>query len=194
MLSEDLSKLSILGKEVVSTYDKGVFCSPQREDTAALSPCTHEEADTRIIVHYVDALKRGHRKIMIRTVDTDVVVLSIAAFALHPADELWIAFGTGAHYRFLPVHHYATTLGPLKSRALPYFHAFTGCDTVSFMAGRGKKTAWDVWMAFDDATKAFLELSAFPPRNIPEVTVATLERFTVLLYDRTSGHMEVSMF
>ena len=154
MLSENLSQLSVLGQEVVSTYDQDIFCSPERKDTAALSSCSHEEADTLIIVHYVDALKRGHSKIMIRTVDTDVVVLSIAAFALYPADELWIAFGTGAHYRYLPIHQYAVALGPVKSRALPDCHAFTGSDTVSFITGRGKKTAWDVWMTFDNATEA----------------------------------------
>ena len=47
-------------------------------------------------------------------------------------------------------------------------------------------------MAFGEATEAFLELSVFPPQTIEDGTMATLERFTVLLYDRTSGHLKVS--
>ena len=57
------------------------------------------------------------------------------------------------------------------------------------MADRGKETALDVWMAFDDATDAFLKLPAFPPRDTPEVTVTILEIFTVLFSGRASGHM-----
>ena len=78
---------------------------------------------------------------MIRTVDTDVVVLSITSYFLLAVDDLWIAFGTGNNFRYLAAHQYASALGPDKARALPMFHAITGCDTVSSFAGRGKKTA-----------------------------------------------------
>ena len=47
-------------------------------------------------------------------------------------------------------------------------------------------------MAFGEATEAFLELSVFPPQTIEDGTMATLERFTVLLYGRTSGDLKVS--
>ena len=40
----------------------------------------HEEADTRIMLHVYDSLASGSRKIMIRTVDTDVVVILIGEF------------------------------------------------------------------------------------------------------------------
>ena len=45
--------------------------------TNNLQPCSHEEADTRIFVHVLDAIEQGHSKVMIRTVDTDVVILAI---------------------------------------------------------------------------------------------------------------------
>ena len=37
--------------------------------------CSHEEADTRIVVHIVHALQQGMRKIEIRTVDTHIIVI-----------------------------------------------------------------------------------------------------------------------
>ncbi|KAK3867204.1 hypothetical protein Pcinc_027321 [Petrolisthes cinctipes] len=44
-------------------------------------------------------------------------------------DELWIAFGTGKNYRYIPAHEIAASLGPQKARALPVFYAMTGFDT-----------------------------------------------------------------
>ena len=40
------------------------------------------------------------RKLHLRTVDTDVVVLAIAMFNHLNADELWLAFGTKSHFRY----------------------------------------------------------------------------------------------
>lgn len=62
----------------------------------------------------------------------------------------------------------------------------TGCDTVSGFAGHGKKTAWDVWMSYNKATAAFLQLAVCPD-DIPDDSLAVLVRLIVLLYDRTSG-------
>ena len=38
------------------------------------------EADTTIVLHVHDSLERGSRKIMIRTVDKDVIVILIGHF------------------------------------------------------------------------------------------------------------------
>ncbi|KAK2170045.1 hypothetical protein NP493_1165g00025 [Ridgeia piscesae] len=53
-------------------------------------------------------------------------------------------------------------LGPDRCVALPMFHAFTGCDTVSCFGGRDKRTAWDMWNAYDEVTPAFCALAATP--------------------------------
>ena len=87
----------------------------------------------------MDAIEKGYRQIMLRTVDTDVVVLAVSTVVLLENTQLWIAFGTGKHLRYIPAHQIATSLGVEKARALPMFHAFTGCDTVSSFAGKGKK-------------------------------------------------------
>ena len=78
-----------------------------------------------------------------QTVDTDVVVLVVAAAqGLKAGDELQLASGTGKCLRYLAAHEISAAHGPEKARALPVFHALTGCDTVSSFAGQGKKTAW----------------------------------------------------
>ena len=43
-----------------------------------LSPCTHKEANTRMLLHAADGVKQGRQKIVIGTADTDVVVLAVS--------------------------------------------------------------------------------------------------------------------
>lgn len=176
-------KLLVTSKQLISTNGLEVVCIPPR-GTSHLAPCNHEEADTRMILHLADAVNEGFHKILLRTVDSDVVVLCVAAAAKIDV-ELWVAFGMGKHFRYIPAHEIAASLGPDKSQALPMFHAYTGCDTVSSFATRGKKTAWDTWKAYEEATPTFLSLST-GPALVSDSDIAVLERFTILLYDRTS--------
>ena len=83
------------------------------------------------------------------------------------------------------------SIGPSKSQVLSMFHAYTGCDTVSSFATRGKKSAWDTWRVFEEVTATFLVLST-EPDQVNDDDVATLERFTILLYDRTSSSVNVN--
>lgn len=164
------------------------MCSPVREDISYLSPCTHEEADTRLLLHATDAGRNGYQKVMIRTVDTDVVVLCISLFTQMNLQELWIAFGTGKNFRFIPVHTIVQALGPEKAISLLMFHSFTGCDQVSFFMGKGKKTAWETTKIYPDVVEAFASLGRVPPtEQILNNYMPTIERFVVLMYDRTSS-------
>ena len=179
----------VITKEIVTTSGSDVLCIPT-QDTSCLTPCDHEEADTRIIVHLADAVNKGYKKILVRTVDTDVVVLAVAAAAKVDIEELWIAFGTAKSFRHIPAHEIAKSLGPSKSIALPMFHAYTGCDMVSSFGTKGKKTAWTTWTNYEDLTPTLLTLSA-GPAHIKDEDVAVLERFTILLYDRTSTMVKI---
>ena len=106
-------------------------------------------------------------------------------------NEVWVAFGTGKNFRYLAAHQIAASLGTEKSLALPMFHALTGCDTVSGFVGHGKKTAWTIWNSFPDLTAALLEL-AHAPAEISEQCMHIIERFVILIYDRTSTCTDVN--
>ena len=64
-------------------------------------------------------------------------------------------------------------------------------NTVSFFAGRGKKTAWDIWGVFPELTATLLILSS-SPEVVDSACLAVIERFVVLLYDRTSNLTKVN--
>jgi hypothetical protein len=191
-----LSKVLLLAfreedKEVVLTDGNGVLSTHLLEDLNTLAPCSHEEADTRMLLHVSHASQHGHHQILIRTVDTDVVVLAVFVTSQLPSGcELWLAFGTGKNFRYLAAHEMAACLGPEMSCSLPMFHALTGCDTVSNFAGHGKKRAWSTWKSLPELTDALLMLTN-GPSEIPDDAMKTIERFVILLYDRTSTYTEV---
>lgn len=97
-------------------------------------------------------MRRGSHTLILRTVDTDVVVLAIAVYARLSSEALalWIQMGTGKHVRYIAVHELMDVLGPEKATSYTYmatslqyyylFHAFTGCDTLLFL-GEGRKHA-----------------------------------------------------
>ena len=107
-------------------------------DISKLSSCTHEEADTRLLLHTVECFRQGFNRVMIRTVDTDLMVIAISTFQQLGISELWIALGTGKNFRYVPIHDIVKELGPTRAGSLIAFHVFTGCDQTSSFAGRGK--------------------------------------------------------
>ena len=154
--------------------------------------CTHEEADTRIVVHVLDAAKNGCKKIVVRTVDMDVLVILVGQFheikERHPSLELWLAFGVGKDFTMYSINEVCSKFEKYICQALPVFHAFTGCDTTSSFHGKGKKTAWEAWKAYPDISST-VKVMADHPFAAVEVNsqiVRQLERFTVVLYDKTS--------
>ena len=151
-------------KHLVITDGESVLSKPLLLDLALLAPCSHEEDDSRMLLHVSHAANHGHHNILIKTVDIDVVVLAVSvAQGLLPEDELWLAFGTGNSFRYLAAHEIAAGLGPESAQALPMFHTLTGCDTASSFAGHGKKTAWTILTVLPELTNALLlKLSSAP--------------------------------
>ena len=136
--------------------------------------------------------KHGHHKIMVQTVDTDVVMMAVSvAQGFQPEDELCLAFGTGKYFLYLAAHELAAGLGPQKAWALPMFHALTGCDTISSFAGHGKRSARAIWNVSPELTDALLQLSS-APSEIPEYVMQSIERFVILRYGRTSTCTDIN--
>ena len=160
--------------------------------------CNHEEADTRIVVHLLHALEHGMRTIKVRTADSDVIAILVGAFfdltSTHPSADIWVAFGTGKHCRFYSINTICTSIGEPRSRALPVFHAFSGSDTTSAFRGRGKKSAWQAWQAYEEVTQTFTFLAAHPFEHLRADSdhFQKIERLTVVLYDKASPQSSVN--
>ena len=178
------------GKVLVTTKGKSVAATATL-DASNLHPCTHEEADYRMMLHCAHAHQSGLRKIMVHATDTDVLVLTITTVRVLDGCEIWLAFGHGRIFRYIAVHTIAAVLGHERSKGLLFMHAISGCDTVSSFSGIGKKTVWDVWKSLPHLTPLFSQLSETPD-EITESDMEKIERFVVLLYSRTSPIVTVN--
>ena len=64
-------------------------------------PCDHEEADTRIALHLFSAVRSDARNLLVRTVDSDVIVILVGLFShFHQDTNICVAFGTGKFFRY----------------------------------------------------------------------------------------------
>ena len=99
----------------------------------------HEKADTRIFLHAKDAASTVEA-IGVVSEDTDVFTLAVAKANIIGV-PIYQKRGTQNRTRFLNITDISSILGSDVSACLPGLHAFTGCDTVSAFAGKGKVTA-----------------------------------------------------
>ena len=183
-------QLHTLANHVTFLVGNAVVCKGTDQP---MQCCHQEEADTRICVHVNDALRRGAHNILVSTVDTDVVVLLVSIYhQLHIAFSyfnIWVGFGTGSHFRYYHINSICQNLGVQICQALPYFHAFTGCDTTSQFLGKGKKSAWESCKAYPDAFKAFILATDHPFQmlDLESFEMEILERYVCVLYDKTTS-------
>lgn len=143
-LAARVRSLRLPDSEVICMAALDVIGSTTKE---GMAPCNHKKTDTHIFVQTKHASVNGMKRTLIRTVDTDVVILDV--------EELWIASEVGKHLHYLSIHKIASSLNTEQCEGLPSFHALTGCDTVSLFSGKGKKTAFQAWKCFTEATKLF---------------------------------------
>ena len=55
-----------------------IICNDKQKSLESVSPCLHEEADTRIFVHARDAAIGGSKALVIKANDTDIVVIAVS--------------------------------------------------------------------------------------------------------------------
>lgn len=158
----------------------GCKCKATTQDVNHLQS-NHEEADTKLILHAIDAAANGATQINIHSPDTDVFVLSIRR---HPqlSKETYFVTGTGQRRRKISLRPIYEALGPNKAAALPAFHAFTGADNTGSFSGKGKLTCWKAFSNVkDEVIQAFIKLGTteYPDED----TIKGLEEYVCKLYD-----------
>lgn len=101
------------GKQLFTTILSDCMSSLAVADVGASAPSTHEEVDTRMVLHVAAATDAGHRQVSVRTSDSYVVVLGVSTFVIlgQKIDELWIAFRMRRNFRYIPMHVMAHGLG-----------------------------------------------------------------------------------
>ena len=102
---------------------------------------------------------------------------NLPLWELAGVEELWIDFGVGKNRRYYPIHDITATLGEMKCKALNFFHAFTGCDQVSFFSQCGKTKAWKAWSGLPEITEIFVTLGSKPSVDDVTKSMPLIEKF-----------------
>ncbi|KAK3753762.1 hypothetical protein QZH41_016442, partial [Actinostola sp. cb2023] len=109
--------------------------------------------------------------------------------------------GSGGEYRniqadhktrvkYIDVSRVVESVGPNVCRSLPGLHAFTGCDTVSAFAGRGKVAAYRIVTRSAEFQETFQQLGM--EWNLSDDLYRSLQKFTCTMYCRNPGTSDVN--
>ena len=104
---------------------------------------THEEADTRLLLHAAHAARDAPPCIVVRSPDTDVAIIS--CFAQRDiAAPVYFRTGTKHRTRFVDISAVTHGFSSDMCSALLGVHALTGCDSTSAFVGKGKAAAFQL--------------------------------------------------
>ena len=142
---------------------------------------THEEADTRLLLHTSHAASDGYAAIVIRSPDTDVAILTVSLANRIPS-HIYFRTGTKSRTRFIDINAVRANLGNGVSDSLLGFHALTGCDTTSAFRRRGKKAAFDIFRDDQDGILCRGLQRLGQELDVPDDVYAICETFVCRMY------------
>ena len=158
-------------------------------DSARINFCTSEEADARLVRHAINCVETGYDPVVVRTVDTDVLVLMISYYPFmsdinNGTRVLTLMGNNWSSIKVYDINALASEIGYSVCKGLPFFYAFTGCDTVSSMYHCSKTNFWDELFKqpnIPQLLSVFAELST-QPIEVTSEQVDILEIFLVRVY------------
>ncbi|KAL8624130.1 hypothetical protein ACOMHN_036133 [Nucella lapillus] len=175
-----LEKLGHLHKALFVTCEEQCFrFSAVRCREVPELQCVQEEADGRLLLHASHAAEAGYEAVMISSNDTDVLVLNIAFCGAIKA-PLYQRSGTSTRTELIDIGKVASSLGPSVCTALLGLHAYTGCDSVSSFAGKGKVAALKMLKSNENVQQTFSDLGK--DWELSGELFEKLEQFTCKLY------------
>ena len=135
---------------MVATYKDTVLCSTSIETLdshdISITHCQSEEADQRLIWHTLHCISAQYKKIAVRTVYTDVLILLVSYVS--QIYDICTDVNIYAHMVNSACEYYDVIsaifdLGKETCNILTFFNAFTRCKTVSSFFSKGNYRAWD---------------------------------------------------
>jgi hypothetical protein len=139
---------------------------------------SQEEADGRLLLHANNAAAAGYQAVIISSPDTDVFILCLH-FQKYIKASLFQKCGNKNRTKLLDIKKIVSHVGEEVCETLIGLHAFTGCDSVSAFAGKGKVSALKK-INCEDTKEVFSKLGS--DWNLSDENMKALEIFTCSLY------------
>ena len=138
-------------------------------------------------------ISKGIQEICVRTGDSDVLVILLGFMVTflnqNSNIQLYADYNNGKNRKIIDVTSCYNNLGSDISRALLFFHCFTGADATCSFFKKSKKSWFTVWMQVqfkEELTSAFIKLSSCPSSETVETSINTIEQFVISGYGNPS--------
>lgn len=145
---------------------------------------TQEEANTHLLLYTLHAARDGYKAAVICSEDTDVFIISLA---MHSTMDISIyqKFGTKSRTRYADIDKIGRSQGQGVCDSLIGLQAFTGCDSISCFAGKGKLFALKL-LKKDQSNQAFKQLGQC--WEVSDEVFEKLQQFTCAMYAGSSSN------
>ncbi|KAJ8390648.1 hypothetical protein AAFF_G00102540 [Aldrovandia affinis] len=148
-----------------------------------------EEADTRMTLHAAHATEEGYCAVVVTADDTNVLLLCLA-FSADISCPLFQNCRTKNRVRYLDITKLRQALGDCVCNAVIGMYAYTGCDTLSAFAGRGKLRALKLIMRSEHFQEVFLKLGQSGELSMD--LFEKLQAFTCKLYTASTTTEDIN--
>ena len=150
--------LSILKcNEIILSGDE--FCEKITDESVTVYDdliSNQEEADTKVVLHTLEALRTTNGNVCIRSPSGDTDILLIAIGIISEKPRVLIDSGNGDQRRIIWLD--SIELNEKQEKALIGFHAFSGNDYISAFFRKGKQICWKKMLESEDFVDTFIEL------------------------------------
>ena len=142
-----------------------------------------------MLLHAAHATEAGYRAVVIPSEDTDVLFLSLALKGFIPCPMLFNC-GQQNQTKYTDVSIVGRMLASELCRSLPGLHVFTGCNSVSFLSGKGKVIALNLVKQSKSFETLFQEIGM--DWDLTDERFAKLQQFTCKMYRSTTKTCDVN--
>ena len=142
-----------------------------------------------MLLHSLHAARSRFASVVIVSEDTDVLVLLLAFKSFIPS-SVFIKCGSQTRVKYIEVSRIVESVGATVCRSLLGFHAFSGCDTVSAFAGRGKVVGYRIVTRNVEFQEMFQQLGM--EWNLSDDLRHGLQKFTCAMYCSTPGTSDIN--
>ena len=125
---------------------------------------------------------------VMRTVDTDVVAVALECFHQLQDKRIWVE--SGVQSKSFSINRLFDQLGEQLCKALPFYHAFTGCDYTSLFNRKRKITLFKFLKKYPELQETFLNLSN--SEGISDDIKSIIESFVCQMYGRKKKQLSRS--
>lgn len=145
-----------------------------------------------MLLHAMDGAKQGCKRILLRTVDMDVVMLAVSLANKLGCESLMVSIRVGKTS--------STWTQPLRHRCWAMTSAMhcplstcSPCATPHPASLRDKCTAWLAWSTFSYVMPALCMFAQTPSAASINELLPTIERYIVVMYERASSGDSLNM-